>query len=103
MVTVGGVKCGAQVTWVSPEVEAKLRLLAASLATPAGIVAITVPGDTVMPVTLTVYVVPDPVTTAVVAAAVPLNTTSPVAKLATGSSKTTVNRIVEPVAGSVWL
>ena len=90
IVTVGGVKSGDHVTVLSPDVEAEFGLLAASLATPAAIVAITLPGDTVMPVTLTVYVVPDPVTSAAVGPAVPLNVTSPVAKLVTGSLNTTV-------------
>jgi hypothetical protein len=46
-----------------------LALLAASWATPALTVAITVP-ECVIPPTVTVYVVPDPVTVAVVAPAV---------------------------------
>jgi hypothetical protein len=53
-----------------------------------------------MPDTATVYVVPEPDTTAVVAPAVPLNVTSPVAKPVTGSENTTVNSTGETDVGS---
>jgi len=79
-----------QVTWLSVDVDASLALLAASWAAPAGIEATTVP-FWVMPETSTVYVVPEPLTAAVVAPAVPLRSTSPVANPVTGSLNTTVN------------
>ena len=60
-----------------------------------------------MPETATLYVVPLPVTTAVVAPAVPLKVTSPVAKPVTTWSKTTVKLIGEAEVGSgcaaAWL
>src|SRR5688500_8156600 len=95
----------SNVTVLSVEVEAALALVAASWATPALIAAVTVP-SWVMPETDTVYVVPDPATTAVVAPAEPLSATSPVAKSATLSLNTTSNTIGDAVVGSTapaWL
>ena len=60
-----------------------------------------------MPETATLYVVGPPVTRAVVAPAVPLKVTSPVAKPVTGWSNTTVKLIGEADVGSgcaaAWL
>jgi hypothetical protein len=55
-----------------------------------------------MPLTATVYVVPLPVTTAVVAPAVPARVTSPVAKFVVDSLKTTVKLTGEALVGSFW-
>ena len=63
--------------------------------------AITVP-LVVIPDTETVYTAGPPETTAVVAPAVPLRVTSPVAKPVTGSLNVTVKRIGEAEVGSVW-
>src|SRR3954467_329199 len=100
MVTPGGVTSGFHVTVLSVEVEAAFALLEASCATPALIDAITVPGPTI-PFTVTVYVVPEPVTVPVVGPAVPASATSPVAKSDTASENTTVKRIGEMSSGSV--
>ena len=56
----------------------------------------------VMPETATLYVLPLPVTVAVVAPAVPLSVTSPVAKPVTDSLKTTVKLTGDTLAGSAW-
>ena len=56
----------------------------------------------VMPETATLYVLPLPVTVAVVAPAVPLSVTSPVAKPVTDSLKTTVKLIGVALVGSGW-
>src|SRR5207344_576333 len=83
MVTVGATL--SQVTVSSVELDATFPLPAGSLATPAAIDAMTVPG-VVIPVTATVYVVGPPLTVPVmVPPAVPANVTSPVAKPVTGS------------------
>src|SRR5438034_11382545 len=74
--------------------DAALGFDAASCATPAARLAITVP-LVVIPLTATLYVAPLPVTIAVVAPAVPPSVTSPVAKSLTGSLKTTVKLIGE--------
>src|SRR5437868_6133752 len=65
-------------------------------------VAMTVPLP-VMPLTATSYVVPLPVTIAVVAPAVPPSDTSPVAKSLTASLNTTVKWIGDVLVGSAWL
>ena len=82
-------------------VEATLGSLVAFTATPAGTVAITVPLP-IIPETATLNVVPFPggVTIAVVAPAVPVKTTSPVAKPLTTWSNTTVKLIGETDVGS---
>src|SRR6185295_5287619 len=96
----------SQVTVLSVEVDAAFALPAASVATPAPIEAMTVPG-VVIPVTATLNVVGPPVTVAVVAPAVPERVTSPVAKPTAVSLKTTVKLTVAPLAGSscaaAWL
>src|SRR5687768_5621117 len=97
IVTVGGV---SYVTVLSVLVEAKLGLVPASIATPALMEAITVP-LVVIPDTETVYTVGPPETTAVVAPAVPLRVTSPVAKPVTASLNVAVNRIGVVEVGSV--
>ncbi len=80
----------SQVTVLSVDVEAVLALPAASAATPAPMVAMTVP-ELVMPVTATLYVVPEPVTVPVfVPPDVPVKVTSPVANPVTASLNTTV-------------
>ncbi len=77
-----------------------LPLPTASVATPAAIVAMTVP-EIVMPVTATLYVVPDPVTVpTLVPPAVPAIVTSPVAKPVTASLNTTVKLIGLVLVGS---
>ena len=58
--------------------------------------------NVVIPDTATLYVVPLPVTVAVVAPAVPLSVTSPVVKPVTASLNTTVKLIGPVLAGSVW-
>src|SRR5690606_9675462 len=102
IVTVGGVLSTGgmlNVTTLSVLVEASLPLPPPSAATSAAIVAITVP-DELIPDTETVYVVPEPLTDAVVAPALPASVTSPVANPVTGSENTTVNRIGEVEVGS---
>src|SRR5687767_10511392 len=103
IVTEGGV---SYVTVLSVLVEARLGLLPASIATPALMEAITVPLF-VIPETVTVYVAPLPETMAVVAPAVPLRVTSPVAKPVTASLNVTVKRTGEAEVGSAcpaaWL
>ena len=100
IVTVGAVL--SQVTVLSVEVEAALVLPAGSVATPAAMVAMTVPA-LVMPVTATLYVVPAPVTVpALVPPAVPVKVTSPVAKPVTASLKTTVKLTGLALVGSAW-
>src|SRR6476661_7066457 len=90
------VTVGATVSYVtvwSVLVEAVLPLVAASWATPAPIEAMTVPFE-VMPLTATLYVVPE-------------RLTSPVAKSATDSLNTTVKLIGLALVGSAcvaaWL
>ena len=57
----------------------------------------------VMPVTATLYVVPEPVTVpTLVPPAVPVSVTSPVAKPVTASLNTTVKLIGEALVGSAW-
>ncbi len=88
IVTVGATL--SKLTVLSVEVEAALPLPAVSLATPAAIDATTVPAP-VMPVTATLYVVPEPVTVPTFAPpAVPVIVTSPVAKPVTDLLNTTV-------------
>ena len=102
MVTVGGVTSPAgwlYCTELSVLVEARLAFVARSWATPAARDAVTVPGW-VMPDTCTVNVVGPPLTTAVVAPAVPPRVTSPVAKPVTGSENTTSNTIGLTEVGS---
>jgi hypothetical protein len=96
-----------KVTVLSVEVEEALgKDVAVEVATPEAIVAITVPLD-VMPETVMVYVGPVPLTIAVVAPAVPLRVTSPVANPVTGSLNTAVNKIglvdVGSVCAAAWL
>src|SRR3990170_7382466 len=67
----------------------------------AGIEAITVPLP-VIPDTATLYVAGPPVTTAVVAPAVPLKDTSVLVKPVTDSEKTTVKLMGEVPVGSAW-
>jgi hypothetical protein len=88
-----------KVTVLSVLVDATLFCDEAFWQTPAGMVAITVP-QVVIPDTATLYVVGPPVIVPVVAPAVPLKVTSPVAKPVTGWSNTTVKLIGEAVAGS---
>ena len=99
IVTVGATL--SQVTVLSVEVEARLASAPALWATPAAKVAITVP-PVVMPETATLYVIPLPVTVAVVAPAPPARVTSPVAKSATLSLNTTVKLIGDVPVGSAW-
>ncbi len=80
-------------------VEAVLVFPAASVAPAAGTVAITVPSP-VIPLTATLYVVPLPVTTAVVAPAVPDRVTSAPVKSLTDSQNTTVKLIGDEFVGS---
>ncbi|OPZ77535.1 MAG: hypothetical protein BWY79_01132 [Actinobacteria bacterium ADurb.Bin444] len=106
MVTVGGVT--SQVTTLSVEKEAILgEPSSAAFATPAPIVATTVP-EVVMPVTATLYVVPSlgsiSVTVATLAPpAVPERVTSPVAKPVTGLLNTTVKLMGLVEVGSAWV
>src|SRR4029077_12047453 len=88
-------------TLLSVLVDAMLALPAASVAAPAGTLTTTVPVP-VIPDTATLYVVPLPVTVAVVAPAVPLSVTSPVAKPVTVSLKVTVKLIGLALVGSAW-
>ena len=98
IVAVGGVLSHATV--LSDEVDALLLFPALSDATPAAIDAVTVPGVDI-PVTATLYVVPEPVTVATfVPPAVPVIVTSPVAKFVTVSLKTTVKLIGLVFVGS---
>src|SRR5207249_1490682 len=105
--TVGAVT--SHVTVLSVLVEAVFGLATESCATPAAMVAITVP-VVVMPATATLYgPAPEPdVTVAVfVPPALPLTVTSPVAKSDTGLLKTTVKLIGPVFTGSLcpaaWL
>ncbi len=92
----------SQVTVLSVEVDAVLALPAASVATPAPMLATTVPG-VVMPVTATLYVVPEPVTVATFGPpAVPVIVTSPVANVVVASLNTTVKLIGLMPVGSSW-
>ena len=86
---------------LSDDVEAWFGLPNPSIATPAGILAITVP-LAVMPETNTLKNVLSPLsrTVAVVAPAVPPRVTSPVSKPVTGSLNTTVKTIGEASVGS---
>ncbi len=89
-------------TVLSVLVEAIEALPAASWATPAARLAITVPSP-VIPLTAALYVMWSPlglVTTAVVAPAVPPSVTSPVAKSLTASPNTTVKSIGDALVGS---
>src|SRR5215831_9665305 len=88
----GGGDAAPNVTALSVLVEATFPLENASMAAPALTVAITVP-DPDMPLTATLYVVPLPVTTAVVAPAVPLSVTPPLVKPVTAALNTTVKLI----------
>src|SRR5512145_225066 len=97
IVTVGG---ASYVTVLSVLVEARFGFEPASVATPALMEAITVP-LVVMPDTETVYTAGPPETAAVVAPAVPLRVTSPVAKPVTASLNTTSNVIVDVDVGSI--
>src|SRR5437762_1902624 len=104
IVTVGGVL--SKVTLLSVLVDAVLPLPAASVAPPAGTVAITVP--LLMPLTATLYVVGPPVTvTVLVPPAVPVIVTSAPVKPLTGSLKKAVKLIGDPLVGSAcpaaWL
>src|SRR5213594_3848666 len=105
IVTVGGV--GSNVTGLSVLVEAVFPWPAASVAPPAGIVAITVP-PLVRPLTATVEVLGPPVTsTVVVPPAVPPITTSLPVKPLTDSLKTAVKVMGAVLVGSAcpaaWL
>src|SRR5262245_20509807 len=91
----------SNVTTLSVLVEAPFWL-PPLLATPAGMLAMTVP-LVIMPETATLYVVPLPETLAAVAPAVPLSVTSLLTKLVTGALKTTVKLIVLVFEGSGWL
>src|SRR5436190_1997781 len=86
--------------------DAALGFDAASCATPAARLVITVP-LVVIPLAATLCVAPLPVTIAVVAPAVPPSVTSPVAKSLTGSLNTTSNTIGDALVGSAcvsaWL
>src|SRR5688572_22893228 len=103
IVTVGGV---SYVTLLSVLVEARLGLLPASIATPALMEAITVP-LLVIPESFTLLPYTTLFRSAVVAPAVPLSVTSPVAKPVTASLNVTVKRIGEAEVGSAcpaaWL
>jgi hypothetical protein len=55
-----------------------------------------------MPLTLTVYVLPLPLTDAVPPVAVPLRTTSPASKPVTSSENATSKRIGWTLVGSAW-
>ena len=91
-----------QVTVLSVDVDGAFGLPVRPVATPTGIVAITVP-EVVMPVTSTVKTTGPPVTVAIfVPPAVPVTVTSPVAKPTTGSLNTAVNVIGVTLVGSVW-
>ena len=80
-------------------VEAEFPLLFASVTLLAGIEATTVPTP-VMPLTATLYVDGPPVTTAVVAPAVPERLTSEPVNPLTASLKTTVKLIGDAFVGS---
>ena len=100
IVTVGGVT--SQSTMLSVEDEPRFGLPFASTATPGSIDAITDP-VVVMPVTVTVYVVGPPVTTALrMPARESVSVTSPDVKPVTGSVKTAVNTIGLTFVGSGW-
>src|SRR6266545_4752739 len=101
--TVGGVVSAAlNVTVLSVLVEATLGLPAASWATPAPMLAITVP-LVVMPLTATLKVAgPPDTTTVLVPPAVPLIVTSALVKSPAGSLNTTVKLIGDVLVGSAW-
>src|SRR5688500_9922043 len=100
IVTVGAAP--SYVTVLSVLMDTVFPLPAASVALSAAIDAITVPSP-VIPDTATLYVVPLPVTVAVVAPAVPLSVTSPVTKSVTASLNTTEKLTGETPVGSAWL
>ena len=100
IVTVGAP--GAHVTVLSEPVDAVFRLPAASLATLASSVTMTVPA-VVRPVTPTLYDVGPPVTVTIsVPPAVPATSTSALVKLPTGFVNTTVKLIGCVDVGSLW-
>ena len=87
-------------TVLSVLVDAVFGFPPASLAMAAGIVAVTVP-DFVIPDTEMVYTVGPPVTTLVVAPAVPPRTTSAELNPVTASLNVAVNKTGELAAGSI--
>src|SRR6266850_8459646 len=104
MLTVGAVV--SSLTVLSVLVDALLPLPTPSTATPAGMLAITVPS--VMPLTATLYVLGPPVTvTVLVPPAVPVIVTSAPVKPLTASLKTAVKFIGDAPVGSAcpaaWL